>query len=74
MHLAGNAHVMTVIYDTLGPPYYEIGTLLEEDAGAEVLAELARLRVFYERHKSIESPDSGADAYYLSDEEAAHGE
>jgi len=44
LSIAGNAHVMTTIYDTLGPPYYAIGIALEGNAGATTLAELTRLR------------------------------
>jgi hypothetical protein len=44
LSIAGNAHVMTTIYDTLGPPYYAIGIALETGAGAPTLAELERLR------------------------------
>jgi hypothetical protein len=43
LSIASNAHVMTTIYDTLGPPYYGIGIALAAGAGAAMLARLKRL-------------------------------
>jgi hypothetical protein len=57
--IAGNAHVMTTIYDTLGPPYYSIGLALATDAGAKMLAEVKRLREFVAAWKAVQDYEVG---------------